>query len=61
MYIDKLNDIVNEYFNTYNRAINLNLKEQLKALSLLMLKIIHILTPAKTLMINIPNFKLVIM
>ena len=51
VYIDKLDDIVNEYNNTYHRTIK----------SLLMLKIIHILTLVKTLMIKILNSKLVFM
>ena len=52
MYIDKLDDIVNEYNN--------NIIEQLKWI-LLMLKILHILTLVKKLMIKILNLKLVIM
>ena len=52
MYIHKLDDIVNEYNNTYI--------EQLKS-SLLMLKTMHILILVKKLMIKILNLKLVIM
>ena len=51
VYIDKLDDIVNEYNNTKHRTIKMNL---------LMLKIIHILTLVKKLMIMIQNLKLVI-
>ena len=51
VYIDKLDDIVDEYNNTYHRTIKLNL---------LMLKIIHILILRKKLMIKILNLKLVI-
>ena len=50
--IDKLDDIVNEYNNTYHRTIKK---------SLLMLKIIHILSLVKKLTIMILNLKLVIM
>ena len=52
VYIDKLDDIVNEYNNTKHRTIKMKL---------LMLKIIHILTLLKRLMIMILNLKLVIM
>ena len=52
VYIDKLDDIVHEYNNTYHRKLRLNQ---------LMLKIIHMLTPEKNLMIKILNSKLVIM
>ena len=51
-YVDKLDDIVGEYNNTYHRTIKMNL---------LMLKIIHILILRKELMIKILNLKLVIM
>ena len=51
VYIDKLNDIVNEYKNTYHRT----------KWSLLKLKTMHILTLLKKLMIKILNLKLVIM
>ena len=53
VYIDKLNDIVNEYHNTYRRTIKLKpigLKDN-----------IHILTLIKNLMIKILNSKLLIM
>ena len=50
--IDKLDDIVNEYKNTYHRTVKK---------SLLMLKIGHILIFVKKLMIMIINLKLVIM
>ena len=52
VYIDKLDDIVNEYNNTYHRTIRSNL---------LMLKIIHILILKRKLMITILNLKLAIM
>ena len=51
VYIDKLDDVVNECNNTYHRTIER---------SLLMLKIIHILTLIKKLMIVILSLKLVI-
>ena len=51
VYIDKLDDIVNEYNNTYHRTIKMKP---------LMLKVIHILILKKKLMIKILNFKLVI-
>ena len=51
VYIDKLEDIVNEYNNAYHIELKLNL---------LMLKIIHILILIKKLMIKILNLKLVI-
>ena len=47
--IHKLNDIVNEYNNTYHRTIKMNQ---------LMLKIIHLLILRKKLMIEILNLKL---
>ena len=50
VYIDKLNDIVDEYNNTYHKTIKI-----------LMLKIIHILILRKKLIIKIQNLKLVIM
>ena len=52
LYINKLDDIVDEHNNTYHRTIRL---------SLLMLKIINILILKKKLMIDILNLKLVIM
>ena len=58
VYIHKLDDIVSGYRRIYIKRINII--EQLK-LSLLKLKIIHILTLLKRLMIKIINFKLVIM
>ena len=47
---DKLDDIVNEYNNTYHIKINMKL----------MSKIMRILTPVKNLMIKILNLKLAI-
>ena len=58
VYIHKLDDIVSGYHRIYIKRINII--EQLK-LNLLKLKIIHILTLLKRLMIKILNFKLVIM
>ena len=58
VYIHKLDDIVSGYHRIYIKRINII--EQLK-LSLLKLKIIHILTLLKRLMIKILNFKLVFM
>ena len=52
VYIDKLDDIVNEYNNTYHRTNKMNPTE---------VKDNNILTLAKKLMIKILNFKLVIM
>ena len=52
VYIDKLEDIVNEYSNSYHRTIKISLS---------MLKIIHILTLVKKVMLEILNLKLVIM
>ena len=52
VYIDKLDDIVNEYNNAYHTTIKMKP---------LMLKIIHILILIKKLMIKILNLKLVIM
>ena len=51
LYINKLDDIVDEHNNTYHRTIRL---------SLLMLKITNILILKKKLMIDILNLKLVI-
>ena len=51
MFIDKLDDIVNEYNNTYLRAI------KGKPINL---KVIHILILVNKLMIKILNLKLVI-
>ena len=51
VYIDKLDDIVGEYNNTYHRAIKMKP---------VVLKIIHILILRKKLMIKIQNLKLVI-
>ena len=51
VYINKLDDIVDEYNNTNHRTIKLNL---------LMLKIIRLLILRKKLMIKILNLKLVI-
>ena len=47
-YIDKIDDIVNKYNNTYHRTIRMKL-------------IIYILILIKKLVIKIPNLKLVIM
>ena len=52
VYIDKLDDIVNEYNNTYHRTIKMKP---------LMLKVIHILILKKKLMIKILNLKFEIM
>ena len=52
VYIDKLDDIVKKYNNTYRTSIKLNQ---------LMLKIIHILNLKKKVMIKILNLRLVIM
>ena len=52
VYIEKLDDIVNEYNNTYHRRTKQ---------SLLMLKIIHILTPLKKLKINILSLNFVML
>ena len=52
VYINKLDDIVGEYNNTYHRTINMKP---------LVLEIIHILILRKKLMIKIENLKLVIM
>ena len=46
--VHKLNDIVNEYNNTYHRTIKMNQ---------LMLKIIHLLVLRKKLMIEILNLE----
>ena len=51
VYIDKLDDIVNEYNNTYHKTIKMKL---------IGVKDKHILTLIKKLMIKILNFKLVI-
>ena len=50
-YIDKLDDIVDKYNNTYHTTIKMKL----------MLKIIHTLILVKKLIIKILNLKLVIM
>ena len=52
VYIDKLDDIVNEYNNTYHRTIKMKP---------LMLKIIHLFILIKKSMIKMPNLKLMIM
>ena len=52
VYIDKLDDIVDEYNNTKHRTTKMKL---------IMLKTIHILSLVKKLMIMIQNLKLVIM
>ena len=52
MYIDKLDDIVNEYNNEFHRTSKMKPFE---------LKITHILTLLKTLMVKILNLKVVIM
>ena len=53
MHIDKLDDVVTECNNTYHWTIKMK--------PILKLKIIHILTLLKKLMIKILNLKLVIM
>ena len=50
-YTDKLDDVINEYNNTYHRAIKMKTIE---------VKILHILTLLKKLMIKTLNVKLVI-
>ena len=52
VYIDKLDDIINEYNNTCHRTIKMMPID---------VKIIHILILVKKLMIKILNLKLVIM
>ena len=52
VYIDKLDNILNEYNNTYHRTIKMKPIDAKK---------IHILILIKKLMIKILNFKLVIM
>ena len=52
MYIDKLDDIVDEYNNAYHRTIKMKP---------IMLKTTHILILVKKLMIMILNLKLMIM
>ena len=52
VYINKLNDIVNEYKNTYHRTIKIKPVD---------VKIIHILILRKKLMIKILSLKLAIM
>ena len=52
VYIDKLDDIVDEYNNTYHTTIKMKP---------MMLKIIHTLMLVKKLIIKILNLKLVIM
>ena len=52
LHIDKLDDIVNEYNNTYHRAITMKPIDD---------KIIPISALVKKLIIKIPNLKLVIM
>ena len=52
IYIDKLDDIVKKYNNTYHTSIKMKL---------LMVKIIHISISKKKSMIKILNLKLVIM
>ena len=52
VYIDKLDDIVNEYNNTYHRTIKMKPVD---------VKDIHLLILQKKLMIKILNLKLVIM
>ena len=55
VYIDKLDNIVDEYNNTYHTTIKM-----MTIKSLLMLKIIHILILVKKIIIKILNLKLVI-
>ena len=50
-YTDKLDDVINEYNNTYHRAIKMKTIE---------VKILHILTLLRNLMIKSLNVKLVI-
>ena len=50
MYIDKLNDIVNRYNNTYHRTIKMKPVDVDQA---------HILTLVKKVITKIPNLKLV--
>ena len=52
VYIDKLDDIANEYNNTYHRTIKIKLVD---------IKNYIYIDSSKTLMIKIPNLKLVIM
>ena len=52
VYIDKLDGIVNEHNNTYHRTINMKPAD---------VKVIHILTLKKKLMIKLLNLNLVIM
>ena len=52
VYIDKLGDIVNKCNNTYPRAF---------PMKPVVLRRMHILTLVKTLIIKIPNLKLVVM
>ena len=54
VFIDKLDDIVNEYSNTYHRTV------EMKSVDV-MLKIIHMLILKKKFMIKILNLELVIM
>ena len=49
MYIDKLDDIVNRYNNTYHRTIKMKTVDVNQA---------HILTLVKKVIIKIPNLKL---
>ena len=50
-YTDKLDDVINEYNNTYHRAMKMKTIE---------VKILHILTLLRKLMIKSLNVKLVI-
>ena len=52
VYIDKLDGIVNEHNNTYHRTINMKPAD---------VRVIHILTLKKKLMIKLLNLNLVIM
>ena len=55
VYIDKVDDIVNEYNNTYHRTI------KMKPINFKYNTYISILILVKNLMLKIPNLKLVIM
>ena len=57
VYIDKLDDKVNEYNNTYHRTIKLQPADVYTYLYLYIFR--HILIPVKNVMKNILNFKLI--
>ena len=54
IYIDTLDDIINEYYNMYHRTI------KMRPVDVLYIDTIHILILKKKLMIKIQNLKLVI-